>query len=271
MSQQENYAQTIATEARKPVVLFDEFDNERQIALPVGYQLHDCEHLLPHPRRATGRTTLHDTDSFIAYAKRIGSLTSTAIYINADYAKNQVSAVAIFNDHEDQPGWRDHTATLQPRITEEWKTWTAGSGQWKKQIDFAHFLEQNLPDIVAPNGSDVLTFVTQLEEQRNVKYRSGVNLQNGMVQIEFVEDGSDATKGKLELFKEFTIGVRPFFGGEAYSVKAALRYRIDRNSGEIAFMYELQRPEKIIEDAAKVIVDSIKEQAGFPVFFGTPN
>lgn len=222
---------------------------------------------------------MHDVDSFIATLKRHGSLATCNVYLDVDYAANKVHAVAIFNDHADgngAPGWRDFRCTFQPRFGEEWKRWTANHKQAMEQVKFAHFLEENIGDIVAvegtklPSGADMLTFVTALTETRKVKYGSGVNLQNGMVQIEFIEEGDNGTKGKLELFREFAIGVRPFFNGEGYQVRAWLRYRIDRNTGAIAFWYELQRHDKALEDASRAVIEKIRAEAGASVVFGKP-
>lgn len=236
----------------------------------------EASHLLPKPLRKFGTVQLHDVESFVDVVKKQGSLTNSNIYLNVDYAKSKIEAVAVFNDNSDSKdaGWGDHRAVFNPRITEEWKRWTNSNKQPFDQISFAQFLEENLADIASPAGSklptssDVITFVTHLEETRNVRYGSGVNLQNGMVQLQFTEDGDNATKGNLELFKEFAIGVSPFFGGSPYQVKAFLRYRIDRNSGAIKFWYELQRADKTIEDAAKEIIEKIKTETGVPVVFG---
>jgi uncharacterized protein YfdQ (DUF2303 family) len=64
--------------------------------------------------------------------------------------------------------------------------------------------------------------------------------------------------------------IRLFANGDAYQVKAFLRYRIDRNSGEIQFWYELQRPDRILEDASRAMVEKIRTSTGLPVIFGTP-
>ena len=72
------------------------------------------------------------------------------------------------------------------------------------------------------------------------------------------------------MFREFALGLRPFDGGDAYQVKAFLRYRIDRNTGQIVFWFELQRPDRVLEDASKAMVDKIKTSTGLPVIFGTP-
>lgn len=237
------------------------------------------EDLLPEPVRKRGTTVMHDAESFIAMLDRHGSLSTMNIYLDVNYATSDVKAIAVFNDHQDgagDAGWRDFRCIYQPRFSEEWRRWTANNKVAMDQTKFANFLEDNIGDIVQPEGStlpsgaDVLAFVTALSETRKVKYGSGINLQNGMVQIEFVEEGDNGTKGKLELFKEFAIGIRPYFNGDAYRIIAKLRYRIDRNTGQIALWYELHRHDRALEAASKAIIDKIKSEAGAAVFFGTP-
>lgn len=237
------------------------------------------EHMLPTPKRMRGTIRVHESASFIDVVKRYGSLAACNLYLNVDYAAQKVEATAIFNDHADGlgiAGWRDHRAVFAPRFSEEWRRWTASNRKPMEQVAFAHFIEENIGDIAAPagtslpTGADMLAFVSQLEETRKVKYGSGVNLQNGMVQIEFIEDGDAGQKGLLDLFREFGIGLRPFFGGDAYQVRAYLRYRIDRNTGAIAFWYELQRADRVLEDACREAVESIRSATGMPIIYGTP-
>ena len=278
-AQQPTEADAIAGLAATPFV--ETIHGVPIIMLPSGngqWTADEQANLLPAPTRKTGNIKTHNTDSFIDVAKRFGSLATCNIYLDVDYAAQRVQATAVFNDHADgdgDAGWRDHRATFAPRQTEEWKRWTGKDRQVMEQVKLAHFLEENIGDIASadgmPSGSDVLTFVSHLEETRKVKYGSAVNLQNGMVQIEFVEDSGDkTTTGKLEMFREFALGLRPFDGGDAYQVKAFLRYRIDRNTGQIVFWFELQRPDRVLEDASKAMVDKIKTSTGLPVIFGTP-
>lgn len=271
-------AESIAAIAAKPEMMH--IGKTPTVILPAGYYLTPYEDMLPTPTRKRGTVHLHESESFIHYTKRHGSLASCNIYLDVDYAKQHVKATAIFNDHADGdglPGWRDHSAEFTPRFTEEWRRWIASSGQVKSQTDLANFLESNIGEITSPagsklpTGSDVLTFVSALQETRKIKYGSAINTTNGMMQIEFTEDNDTATKGKLDLFKEFAIGLRPFLNGEAYEVRALLRYRIDRNTGQISFWYELQRADRVLEDACRGIVKAIREQTGMPVVFGTPN
>jgi len=260
--------------ARKPFVFKDSNGNEF-IADVSGYDISSTEEYLPRPRRKKGAVILHDVDSFILFAKRFGNPEESVIYIDADYAAGDISATAIFNDHSsDNTGWRDHRAKFSPRFTAEWKKWTAINKTKMSQHDLGIFLESNIADIVCPEGSgfptgsDILGFVTNLQEIRKVTYGKQTNLQNGMVAIAFTEEGDKGTQGRLEVFKEFCIGIRPFHNSSAYPIKAYLRYRIDRNSGDIVFWYELQRPERFLEDACAEMVKAIQENSGLPVVFG---
>lgn len=256
--------------ARKPFVL-DTSEHGDLVAIPDGYSLERRTDHLPTPGRKRGKTTLHDVESFIAQVKRHGTPDDCVVYVDADYAKQHVQAVAVFNDNaSDYAGFRDHLAFFTPRFTEEWKRWTEQTGKAMTQAEFGFFLEANLGDIAEPAGAQVLEFVLTLQETRKVKYGSSVNLANGMVQLEFTEEGDSATKGKLEVFRKFTLGLRPFSGGAAYSVEALLRYRIDRNSGEIKFWFDLQRADRVLEDACRATVELIRDKAGVPLLFGTP-
>lgn len=267
----------VASLTQKPFV--ETIQSVPVLLTPTGegaWQRETLEKLLPQPTRKTGSYTLHDDDSFIQFCKRHGSLSSgSAIYLNADYAHNKIEAVAIFNDNADgdgPSGWKDFKANFTPRKTKQWDDWLANNGKKMSQLELANFFEQNISDFASvkgmPSGSDVLTFVTHMQETRTVKYGSALNLQNGMVQLEFVEDSDKAEKGKIELFKEFSLGISPFFGGAPYQIDSFLRYRIDRQSGAISFAYELKKPEKVLEAACADMIKKIKESTGLPLFFG---
>lgn len=273
-------AESIADLSAKPET--DTIHGTPVAFIPRTHEYKPLTDLLPAPTRKSGTVRLHEVDSFIDFVKRHGSLQSCNIYLDVDYAKQRVKATAVLNDHADghgHAGWRDHKVEFSPRFTEEWSRWIENNGQRGAltQADFANFLESNISDITTPAGSklpsgaDVLSFVSALQETRKVKYGSALNLTNGMMQIEFIEDGDAATKGKLEVFREFAIGVRPFLNGQAYEVRAFLRYRIDRNTGQITFWYELQRADRVLEDACKSIVEDIRTKTGLPVVYGTPD
>lgn len=272
-------AATIADLAKKPeLILVNNIPFLCEPDAEGAWKHTNLESTLPKPPRKNGVVTLHDDASFIDYCKRHGSIgNGAAIYLNADYAANKIQAVAILNDNgeeEQASGWRDFRAVFEPRKTLQWDEWIKNNKKPMIQQDLANFFETNLGDFAPaekmPTGGQVLEFVTCLQETRTVKYGSAINLQNGLVQLEFTEDNEKAQKGKLELFKEFALGLQPFFGGTAYQVNAFLRYRIDRSNGQIVFWYELKKPEKALELACEDMIKSIKDKTGLPLFFGTP-
>lgn len=284
MSEIKTEAQTIIENAKTPA--FTIVEGVPVMLLPVGegrWEAKEMSHLLPVPARKKGATTLGDVASFIKVCQA-QKLPQSNVYLEVDYKNNKFSATAIFNDDLSQEGivdgsisaagWKDHRAVFMPALSVEWKVWTDCNDSWMSQIDFAKFLEYNLPDINSPSGSklptssDVLTFVSQLEETRKVRYGAGVNLQNGMTRLEFIEEGDDKTKGQMEIFREFALAISPFFGAALYQVKAYLRYKIDRNSGQISFSYSLQRADKVLESASKELIAKIEAEAGLTTLFG---
>lgn len=270
-------AQAVAQLAQKPFM--QDIGGVQHIVYPASngaWSFKSFPEYLAVPLRKTGSVTIHDVDSFIEVAKKQGIKGSTNIYLDVNYVTQKINATAVFNDHSDgeAAGHKDYKALFTPRIGAEWARWNAANGKKMDQEDFANFLQDNIGDISnqkdskLPSGGDVLTFVSNLQEKRLVTYGRAINTQNGMVQIEFTEEGDKATKGNIEVFKEFGLALRPFFGGAAYSINALLRYRIDRNGGDIVFWFELQRPDRILEDASTELIKKLAEGTGYPVIYG---
>ena len=68
--------------------------------------------------------------------------------------------------------------------------------------------------------------------------------------------------------KEFELGLRLFKNGDGYKLKARLKYRLVQ--GGIKFWYELDRPERAIEDAFNGYIDKVKAESGYTVLVGSP-
>lgn len=266
----ENIAATVAREARKPFAL-----NVDQIAVPEGWKLEDTERLMLVPRRKKASVALSDDEGFIAYLKRHGSLASCTIWCDANYPQGKVGYTAIINDHEeaeDGQQWRDHLATFTPEQSVEWKRWNAKNKTPMTQIEFATFIEDNLADIAGvedmPTGTAMLQMATDLEITQDSRIKSAVRIQSGGVRVEYIDDANDATAQYMDVFGTFALGLPVFWGGDAYQIKARLRYRL--KEGKLAFWYELHRPDKALEDAAKTLTSSIQAATGFPIYHGNP-
>lgn len=231
------------------------------------------------PLRKQGTIRLHQLASFIDYANR-HKQPGTQIIVDADYAANSIKLKAVINGNEvDTAGFGDHVVRFDPQTTVDWKNWTGMSGKKVKQTELATFLTDNIANIAEtnpadssrkyPSAADMLEFVTNLEMTSTVRYRSGTKVQNGQVQFEYVEEGNDQTKGRLQMFERFGIGVAPYAGGQAYFLEAFLRFRINRETGELAIWFDLHRPDKVLEAATEqTILQLQQEVADCPIYFG---
>lgn len=280
-----NYADSILDAAQKPEI--KEVNGVSLLLLPSGFQQHSLEKYLPHPVRKTGTIVLDDADSFVTLIKAHSKKESATLYCAADYEKGEFKMTAVLNDHEkDKPAWRDHIVVYAPKQTKEWKTWFGANARKMGQLDFAQFIENNLTDIASvvlaeaeegkeasmtPSGSLMLEMALNLEANHEMKFRSGQRLSDGGINFTFINQADDATAKQMSVFERFSLGMAPFFNGDPYRMDARLRYRINTDQGTVQFWYELIKPEKVLEDAAKGEVDKISEQLeGYTVLYGSP-
>lgn len=272
MDQNNNIAETVARETRKPFPISNDCSF---IAVPEGWKLEDTEKNELAPRRKRATVALHDADSFIGYTKRHGSLTDTTVWCDANYLSGKVAFVAILNDHGEQEGeqqWRDHLAKFSPAFSEEWMRWNGKNKQAFNQADFAAFIEENLKDIASvegrPTGAQMLEMALSFEANQDMRFKSAIRLQNGGVQMSFVQDDDSQTLAKMQMFDRFSLGAPVFWNGDAYQIDARLRYRV--REGKLTFWFELIRQDKVLEAATKTMIEKIKSETGKPLFFGNP-
>lgn len=243
------------------------------VAVPSGYALQECQQLLPRPPRARGVVQLHDTASFTAYVASFKTA-STRIYCNADYKRGSATLTAIFNEHASvgNADWRDFRAVYSLRHSEEWQRWIGMDCKPQTQAAFATFLEENLRDIADdsnfPTGAEMLRMALDLEANQDSRFKSSVRLQSGGVDLTFVEKEDAETLNRMSLFERFAIGIPPFFNGPAYRVEARLRYRV--RDMQLAFWYDLIRPDLTVADAVKNELASIAASTGIGPLYGEP-
>ena len=273
----ENIAETLAREVKAPLA-FEQTDVDlKRYALPAGWNLieKDDIDLAAAPRRKIAKVRVLDADSFIAYVIRHGSLTDSTIWCEADYLAGKVSFLSILNDHgedEHKSAWRDHRAAFSPTFSEEWNRWREKHGKPFSQVEFASFIEDNLKDIASvdgqPTGAQMLEMALTFEANQDMRFKSAVRLQNGGVQMAFVQDDDAQTLQKMQVFDRFSLGFPVFWNGDAYRIDARLRYRV--RDGKLVFWYELIRPDKVLEAATQTLIALIREKTGNPFFFGNP-
>lgn len=255
--------------------------NNFHVVTPTGYQLHNIteavEKAQPAPNRKRGTIQVKDLDSLMAYCKdQAGSEDvvggDDVGYIYADPDTRTVTAV--FNDLRapGTPGWRDHRAVYKAEFTPEFAKWLGRNGHEKamSQTDFAEWIEDNMADVQDPGAAQLLEVATTIQATTGINFSSAKRLQNGQVQLQYTEtiDARAGTGGALEIPREFTLGLRIFKNGDGYRLKARLKYRL--HSGGIKFHYELDRPERSVEDAFAGYVGTLREKSGYQVLLGAP-
>ena len=211
--------------------------------VPDGYNLKDLESYQETPRLIAQHVNALASESFTNYINRFIS-DGTTVFANID--KRHFKCILDFAEHGNDPKWNKHTITYSCPESTAWKVWIRVDGTKMNQVDFARFIEDNLPDIVKPSGSDMLTISKELQAKKQVDFKSGQNLANGDVQFTYNET-TNASAGQIDIPQEFTLGIPVFVGGPLYEVTARLRYRI--TEGNLAMWFDLLRPERMLEDA----------------------
>lgn len=275
LENQENIAQTLLDAGANAVQIRGINDGLPFVVVPEGYKVEDLENMMPNPLRKRANIHVSDADSFMLYLGKHSDPDASVIYAALDSEASKFSLHAILDDHgTNGTNWREHHCIYVPKLSVEWKRWTAKNGQLMNQSQFAAWLEDNLPDVAnvdgMPTGTDILTMALGFEANADKRFRSKVNLQSGGVQFEFVDDEKNETRSTMKFFERFTLGIPVFDNSKAaYPVEARLKYRV--KSEGLNFWFELVRPDRVFKTAADDELAAIKEGTGLMVINGTSN
>jgi uncharacterized protein YfdQ (DUF2303 family) len=252
-----------ALEAGKQHEFMRRIDDLPVVALQAGYQLHDITKFLPTlpaPVDKRGVVTLHTPQAFVTY---VDAYRDRDTLVLTDVTAATVKAVIDYHKagEDGAPRHGKHIASFACRHTKEWATWSAAHKKAMSQVDFAQFLEDNLPDIAAPAGGLLLEMARTIEVKKDVAFASSVRLQDGQQQLTYNENIEGSTsRGSLRLFETITLGIAPFEGSSKYELQARLRFRM--NDGKLSLWFDLVRAHKVLEDAFAEVLAVIT--AGLP-------
>ena len=217
-----------------------------------GVETIDLEKHNPTPNRKRGTVTVFEAESLNKLLADNAMPGNTMVYVNPDVAKPAIVAV-INGNGAAGPGFGDFRVSIGFRETPQWVKWRAIDGKLLPQADFAEFVEDNLADIVTPDGATMMEIVTYLHATRSVEFRSGVKLSNGAVQLTNNEDiQASVGAGNIAVPDTFEIALSPIFGVAPFKVPARFRYRIEDRKLRMGF--KLLR----IEDVMKQVIDDIE-------------
>lgn len=254
---------SIANLARQSNTPFDHPQGGKAIVLPTGTleRLPPIDATLTHIKQSVD---VLNAESFSEYVNRFkGDGIKTTIF--ADYRRPLVKAYIDYHE-PGKPDYLHHAVTFSPPWSEQWNRWRGIDGKSLAQIDFAEFIEENIADIVTPDGAAFLDIITGLQAQKKVTFESGVRLQDGTNQITFHEDIEAKGRSAMVIPSEFSIGAPVFFGGEAYKVRCLLRYRIV--DGRLTFAVKINRRLFIEQTAFADIAAVIAEKTALTVLSG---
>lgn len=244
--------------------------NATFMVVPPGYTHQNISDAIERsqlaPNRKRGTAHLGSLDSLIQLCADQQAAANAYIYADPDARV----ITAVFDDSRDRAGWREHRAIFAAEYTPEFRRWIDNNGadKAKGQTEFAEFIEDNLADITEPSAQQLLEVATTLQAKTDINFQSAKRLDNGQNQITYVENinATAGANGALTIPKEFALGVRIFKNGEGYKLKARLKYRLV--SGGVKFWYELDRPERAVEDAFAGYITTLRDKTGYTVLIG---
>lgn len=248
------------------------------VAVPKNFEMKevkvDLEEHLAAPRKTVATATLADLGSFLSYVGRHADDRSL-VWCNFNPQTFALSFRAVIDEHAlGKPGWRKHGAVFTPTMSAEWKVWAELNKRPQPQVEFAEFLERNEGDIASregfPTSAEMMTMATNFEASSEKRLRSSVKLQGGGVKLEYIDGEDEKTLQEMKLFERFTIGIPVFWSGPGYLIESRLKHRTQ--AGKVSFHYELIRPDRVHEAAAKELIEIVRKGIGeTPMLMGACN
>lgn len=237
--------------------------------LPAGARLELVEHELyaTSPDRARGLVTVNDVRSLGAYLTEQGSDTRSTLWVDLFAAR----VTAVLDDHSDDgdPGWGEHRVNLDLKVTPEWHAWLAASGELLEQEAFAEFVEENLNDVVTPDGASLLEIAQTFHATTSAEFKGSVRLGNGQATLSYSEETTAAAGANrdMQIPTEIHVALAPYYGLERVFIKARLRWRI--REGKLRLGVKLERPEEARLEALKRLAEKLREEHA-RTFIGSP-
>lgn len=242
------------------------------------------------PDRVTGTATMQDESSFIAHVDKFSGI-SSAIFCEPSFEKPSFTAVYDYHDVDHAgtrvPAFAVHRAVWPLRLSKEWTTWMGHAGKTMSHVDFAEFLERNVPDVFwgdelsehskllistldlrRGTPSNLVALSRNLAVNVEVAVRSAQTLSSGEIALTYVENHKDGEGEPIKIPNAFFIAIPVVLGGPTYQVLARLRYRV--NGGKITFAYDLHRVDIVFDAAVREIRERVAEATSCPVYLGAP-
>lgn len=231
------------------------------VVTPEGFRLHELKHLQENPVRVESCVRAQSVEAFIDYFNRFATTAST---IFVDYDAQVITGVIDYHAAVDfgdpEPQFCRHRVVYEFKLTPEAERWVSHDKKPMDQTTFASFIEDAMPEIVAPDAARMLEIATTLQAKTGVDFRSHIRLDNGEVQFQFNEtvQGSAGVAGNLQIPTRLQLGIQLFRGSCRYAIDANFRYRLLQ--GKLTMWYELIRFHAVRDDAVASVMGVLKER-----------
>jgi uncharacterized protein YfdQ (DUF2303 family) len=240
----------LATKSVTPTVIKDE--REHFIVLPEGAEirsLRDFQFAEP-PLKKAGKVTAEDVPSFAAYFQRFRDDDSMIFGLPEKFTFTGILDYHIAKDGAARE--KAHQVILELRQTARWKTWKGNNKTPMAQEQFAQFIEDNLPDIYAPDGTDYPPAAVMLEVSRSLQasssyqFNQATNLKNGQRGLTYREqiEGVAGPAGELKIPDAFIVRIPIFLNQKPVEIICRLRFRIQ--GGKLSMWYDMLRVDEML-------------------------
>lgn len=247
-------------------------DNGRPFLVQADGKLLGMETFLPNPWYRRGEVAVHDATSFAEYFNRFKDADSVVF-------GDQVALafIGVIDYHkaggEGAARWGRHRVTLHLQQTEPWKEWLEMDKKEMDQGTFGQFLEDRIPDIVQPDGAELVMLARNFEARKDATYNGRIDPDTGSVAIHFAEIVAGVVKdGALSVPRQFVVRLTPFIGAQAYDIVARLRWKV--SGSQLRLRYELVRWKQVLEkafaDEREDIQAIVNGPSGESAFFAGP-
>lgn len=221
------------------------------------------------PWRHIGVATFRTPESFCDYVRSVAPHDGNQ---QRFYVADDGAVSAVFNDHGDQPGHRDHGARLTLAWTPEWQQWLGQSGKLTAQAEFAEFIEDHALELVSPDAATMLEIAQSFQATIGATLRSARRLASGEVQFLYAEEvaASAGRNGDITIPTELVVAVAPYEGAEPVEFTARFRYRfIGGHPPQLGF--KIDQTASLRRRVVDAVVAQVEENlAGITVLRGSP-
>lgn len=226
------------------------------VAVPEKSRLASLEEFQALPNRIKHTAVLVSSAAFSAYVNRFkGPESSIYLDIFGDEDEAQPVFAAVLDHHGAQPAWNSHVAVFKPKLSLEWVAWTELHKNGPiTQAELLAFFEDHANDLATPSPAQMLTALSKFEQVEKHRYESGVNLDNGNVQLVFVKEGNQR---KVEFPHAIQLAIPVLENEEPRLLEGRIRFRTLEGSVRFTFQFK-QDPERVRRDALRQLSKDIK-------------